>query len=216
MNPSNGIQEGLLGLAYSLRESSVLTNGIQYPNFVETLVNAGAIASRLYSLYLSDLGQYGSIIFGGVDTQKFEGNLVTLNCFPARSTTSNFQLTMFNLTMVSENGTATQLVSRNNTQQGFFDSGTTSWDVSEVVYNRIIDLTGFVPSPEAGLPIRPCVNVSRTTAFDFQFRGFRGINSTAAPLRVLLSQMVLPLPYTGELKIFNHFFAFTSCTRGSG
>lgn len=146
MNPSNGIQEGLLGLACSLRESSVLTNGIQYPNFVETLVSAGAIASRLYSLPLSDLGQYGSIIFGGVDTQKFEGNLVTLNYFPVRSTTRNFQLTMSNLTMVSENGTATQLVSRNNTQHGFLDSGTTSWDVAEAVYNRIINLTGFVTS----------------------------------------------------------------------
>ncbi|CAD0112673.1 unnamed protein product [Aureobasidium uvarum] len=140
VNPSNGIQEGLLGLGYSLRESSVLTNGIQYPNFVETLVNAGAIASRFYSLYLSNLGQYGSIIFGGVDTQKFEGNLVTLNCYPARNFTSSFQLTMSNVTMVDGNGTTIQLISRNNTQTGFFDSGATAWNVAEATYIRIVDV----------------------------------------------------------------------------
>jgi hypothetical protein len=207
VNPNGSGQTGLLGLGYSAQEGSAINSGVRYPNFVETLVNAGEIASRLYSLYLSNLGHYGSIIFGGVDTQKFEGDLHTLNCFPNGPTVSNFGLYMPSVTIVDGNGTTTQLVNRTNTQFGFFDSGSTAWTVRDTVYNRILDLTGFVPSAQLGLAIRPCIEVSSTTAFNFQFRGILGTNTTIAPLRVLLSQMVLPLftttgPYTGELVTF--------------
>ncbi|KAK6001432.1 hypothetical protein QM012_002763 [Aureobasidium pullulans] len=202
VKPNTGIQMGLLGLGYSVNEGSALNNGTQYPNFIETLVTAGEIASRLYSIYLSNIGQYGSIIFGGVDTEKFQGNLVTLNCFPLGNNVRDFRLSMPSVTIVDANGTTTQIVSKNNTQYGFFDSGSTSWYVAEAVFTRIIEMTGFVYSPDLGLAIRTCADVSNTTAFDFQFAGWRGVNSTRAPLRVFLSQMVTPLvsvagvPYT--------------------
>lgn len=196
-------QSGLLGVGYSLAEGSATLKGIRYPNFVETLVNAGEIASRFYSLYLSNLGQYGSIIFGGVDTQKFEGDLVTLNCMPAHGYVYDFGLSMPNVTMVDENGTTVQLVNETNAQYGVFDSGSSPWVVERTIFNRIVDLTGFVYSPEQGVPLLPCVEVSNTTAFDFQFRGARGNNATQANLRVLLSQMVIPVilpkgPLRGE------------------
>ena len=180
-------------------------DGIRYPNFVETLVNAEEIASRFFRLYLSNLGQYGSMVFGGVDTQKFEGDLVTLNCMPAHGYVYDFVLSMPNVTMVDENGTTVQLVNETNAQYGLFDFGSSPWLVKDTVYQQIVDLTGFVYSPEAEIALRPCVEVSNTTAFNFQFRGFHGNNATQAHLKVLLSQMVIPLlpseaPYTGELK----------------
>ncbi|KAG9595128.1 hypothetical protein KCU77_g5781, partial [Aureobasidium melanogenum] len=175
VNPNTGIQTGLLGLGYSVNEGGALNNGIQYPNFIETLVTTGQIASRLYSIFLSNLGQYGSIIFGGVDTQKFQGNLVTLNCFASGKDVRDFNLYMPNVTMVDGNGTVTQIVGKNNTQYGFFDSGTSAWYVAETVFNRIIDLTGFVYSPDLGLAIRTCADISNTIAFDFHFGGWRGV-----------------------------------------
>jgi hypothetical protein len=195
-----------MGLGYSVKEPSAFHYGVHYPNFVETLVNAGEIASRFYSLYLSNIGQYGSIVFGGVDTQKFEGDLVTLNCFPVGKVVNTFLLSMPKVTVVNGNGTTTQLIDRTNTQHGFFDSGTTVWYVEDSVYHQILDLTGFVFVPEEGAAIRLCVEVSNTTAFDFEFGGFQGNNATQARLRVPLSQMVLPVsnetgPYTGELEI---------------
>jgi hypothetical protein len=123
VDPKGTKQTGLLGLGYSSWEASALNLGIRYPNFVETLVNTGEIASRLYSLYLSDIGQYGSIIFGGVDTRKYEGDLVTLNCFPRDGYVDSFELSLPNVAMVDENGTTTQLVNETNVQFGFFDSG---------------------------------------------------------------------------------------------
>lgn len=123
VDPKGTEQTGILGLGYSVEEASVQNVGIHYPNFVETLVNTGEIASRFYSLYLSDIGHYGSIIFGGVDTQKYEGDLVILNCLPQDGYVDNFQLSLPNVTMVDENGTTTQLVNETNVQFGFFDSG---------------------------------------------------------------------------------------------
>lgn len=123
---TRGEQIGLLGLGYSTKEGIAGNNDVRYPNFIETLVNAGEIASRFYSLYLSNLGQYGGIIFGGVDTQKFEGDLVTLDCMPANGDVYDFFLSMDDVTMVDENGTTTQLINSTNAQYGLFDSGSTA------------------------------------------------------------------------------------------
>lgn len=217
MEPHND-QYGILGLGYSVKEGSAMRNGIHYPNFVETLVNAGEIASRFYGICLSSPDRYGSIIFGGVDTQKFEGDLVTLNCMPRGGHVYDFGLSMPYMTMDDENGTTVQLVNETNAQYGVPDSGSNAWLVEETVYNRIVDLTGFVYSPEVELPVRPCVEVSNTTAFNFQFRGFEGGNATRAHLRVLLSKMVVPLllpegPRTGESKAEVRPWAYTPESR---
>jgi hypothetical protein len=126
VKPHGGKQVGILGLGYSVREADAHNLGIHYPNLVETLVIAGQIAPRLYSPHLSGHGQYGSIIFGGVDTQKFEGDLVTMNCFPTGDTVRNFGLVMSGVTIVDGNGTTTQLVDEANIQYGLFDSGATA------------------------------------------------------------------------------------------
>jgi hypothetical protein len=206
VNPNGLLQTGLLGLGYSVGEASAHSIGIRYPNFVETLVNTGQIASRLYSLYLSDLGHYGSIVFGGVDRQKYEGDLVTLNCAPRRGIVDNFGLIMPSVTMVDENGITTQLVNEINAQSGIFDSGSSVWSVEEAVYNKILNLTGFVPFFNSSLPMGPCVGVSNTTAFQFHFRGYEGSNTTQASLQVLLPQMLLPVfskigPVYGEFSV---------------
>ncbi|KAH0310844.1 hypothetical protein KCU71_g7907, partial [Aureobasidium melanogenum] len=133
------------------------------------------VITNVTFIFLSNLGKYGSIIFGGVDTQKFQGNLVTLDCFPSGKNVKDFNLYMPNVTMVDGNGTVTQIVGKNNTQYGFFDSGTSAWYVAETVFNRIIDLTGFVYSPDLGLAIRTCADISNTIAFDFHFGGWRGV-----------------------------------------
>ena len=75
---TTGYSVGLLGLGYSLNEA---TRHI-YPNIPEVLVAAGEIASRLYSVYLNSIDSSGSILFGGVDVDKYTGQLVTLDILP--------------------------------------------------------------------------------------------------------------------------------------
>ncbi|KAG9958194.1 allantoin, partial [Aureobasidium melanogenum] len=55
------------------------------------------------------------------------------------------------------------------------DALTSAWYVAQTVFNRIVGLTGFVYSPDLGLAIRTCADISNTIAFDFQFGGWRGV-----------------------------------------
>jgi hypothetical protein len=76
---TTGYAIGLMGLGYSENEAT----RHEYPNIPEVLKDAGAINSRLYSVYLNDVGATsGSILFGGIDTSKYSGKLQTVDILP--------------------------------------------------------------------------------------------------------------------------------------
>lgn len=77
---SSGSALGVIGLGYAAGEQGVRqTSATPYPTFPKQLVNHGLINLNAYSLFLNDLfSATGSIIYGGVDTAKIDGNLVTL------------------------------------------------------------------------------------------------------------------------------------------
>jgi len=52
VNSTTGYAVGLMGLGYSLNEAS----DVQYANMPEVLRDAGVINSRLYSIFLNDIG----------------------------------------------------------------------------------------------------------------------------------------------------------------
>ena len=72
--------EGILGIGYPINEIQVNRNNKkQYSNVPQAMVDAKLIQSPAYSLWLDDLeSSTGSILFGGIDTKKFEGELSTL------------------------------------------------------------------------------------------------------------------------------------------
>ncbi|GAE00272.1 hypothetical protein ATEG_05628 [Paecilomyces variotii No. 5] len=72
--------EGVLGIGYTTNEVQVNRNGKKpYPNLPQAMVDAGLINSNAYSLWLNDLdANTGSILFGGVNTEKYHGSLETL------------------------------------------------------------------------------------------------------------------------------------------
>lgn len=78
---------GLLGIGYSLNEASdspeFEQNPFVYPNIIDTMVSQGLIGAKAYSLYLDDLqASTGSIIFGGIDSDKYHGNLLQIPIVP--------------------------------------------------------------------------------------------------------------------------------------
>jgi len=70
---SNDLNEGILGLSYG--------DGVnlQYPNFVDELYLQNQTNSRTFSIALGDkdYDNGGVLIFGGLDTKKYVGNLVS-------------------------------------------------------------------------------------------------------------------------------------------
>lgn len=69
---------GVMGIGYDSNESGTAPNGT-YPSVMDNLVDQGIIERKAYSLYLNDLAaNRGSVIFGGIDTTKYTGDLVAL------------------------------------------------------------------------------------------------------------------------------------------
>lgn len=72
--------QGILGIGYTADEAQVNTARLKsYANLPQAMANAGLIRSNAYSLWLNDLdASTGSILFGGVDTAKYTGQLQTI------------------------------------------------------------------------------------------------------------------------------------------
>jgi aspartyl protease len=75
---------GILGLGFPIQEVQVSKLGKQpYPNLPQALANAGLINANAFSLWLNDrTPSGGSILFGGVDHDKYIGELRTIAFSP--------------------------------------------------------------------------------------------------------------------------------------
>jgi hypothetical protein len=190
----NGRYAGIMGLAYPVIEA-VKEGQPKYPTLIESLVGAKAIASRLFSLYLNDLSSYGSILFGGVDTEKYTGNLTTLNFLPSGTEEKKVQLFALRLDEVSatrEDGTEENIIAPKELQGVVWpDSGTATWNVPTDSYNKIINMTGVTMSGSNA--VMPCSKISNKTSFTFTFSG-NGTNK--AQLEVPLTSFFIPAALT--------------------
>ena len=70
---------GVMGVGYATNEAPNPSPDRKYPTVLDNMKTAGSINRRAYSLYLNDLqASKGAIIFGGVDSTKYTGDLVAL------------------------------------------------------------------------------------------------------------------------------------------
>lgn len=71
--------DGVLGIGYAINEAAQKAGLKPYVNVPQHLVNSGYINTNAYSLWLDDLqASTGEIVFGGVNTDKYKGDLYTL------------------------------------------------------------------------------------------------------------------------------------------
>ncbi|KAF2736847.1 candidapepsin-4 precursor [Polyplosphaeria fusca] len=112
--------EGILGIGYAINEVQVNRAGGQpYDNLPALLAKNGAINTNAYSLWLNDLdASTGSILFGGVDTEKYTG---TLSKLPIVSEGGVFAEFVIDMTGVGQNGNAGSI--SNKTVPVLLDSG---------------------------------------------------------------------------------------------
>lgn len=81
--------DNILGIGYPSNEVQVVNAGDDpYPNLPAKLKADGTISSNAYSLWLNDLdASRGSLLFGGVDRDRYEGDLVS---FPVQKVAGDF------------------------------------------------------------------------------------------------------------------------------
>ena len=102
----NGPQNGIMGVSYIDGQNAPYGRNLsfEYPTIPKALYDSGDAASYSYSLYLnSNEDDNGSMLFGGVDTAKFVGELKTLAVVDPSSTNLQIDLVSLMTAYKSEN-----------------------------------------------------------------------------------------------------------------
>ncbi|KAI4841754.1 acid protease [Aureobasidium sp. EXF-8845] len=190
---------GIMGLGYSKNINHKRGKKGLPPNFLEGLVQSGAIPLRLYSVYLNSLDRYGSLLFGGLDIDKYQGPLTTLNCLPWErgDKVDNFYLNYEEIKMYTSDGPSrTILRSTNDSKPGtVIDTGTPEWQLPVSAYLEIVKQAGAELLNEHY--VRACSEVARGLANSTRFEiTFSGNGNNTASLRLELADLFTPVTTT--------------------
>lgn len=186
---------GIMGIGPKAMEASRF-HGIIYPNLPVALEDEGHINTTAYSLWLNDLdANTGSILWGGVDTEKYVGNMTRVNVIPKSEgediTFLAVALTSLRFTNESD---AAEVVSERMPLYALLDSGSTvsylPADIVESMWEYVgaqeIEVLGEEGEPPVNVGMRPCGSNTDLGTFEFGFGGLDGPR-----INVPLDEMVL-------------------------
>ncbi|KAH7417932.1 aspartic peptidase domain-containing protein [Cadophora sp. MPI-SDFR-AT-0126] len=134
--------EGIMGIGYS---GQVATSQL-YPNFMDQMVSNGLTNTRLYSLWLNSIDSHtGSILFGGIDTEKYYGTLYSMPIHKDRKGNyTAFTVGLTSLSITPEDGTSIPITKPSFSTPIVLESSTTiiylPSDVVRTIYN-MFDVT---------------------------------------------------------------------------
>jgi hypothetical protein len=163
--------EGILGIGYPINEVAVGRAGLQpYPNLPAKLADTGDINSKAYSLWLNDLdASTGSILFGGVDTDKYNGQLQTLPIVPERGAFAEFVIV---LTGMGRNGDDGSLFKDENVPV-LLDSGSSLMYLPDQVANALYQTYNAQYDSSQGAAFVDCDLANKQGSLDFNFSGVK-------------------------------------------
>ncbi|CAH2352384.1 candidapepsin [[Candida] railenensis] len=156
---STSVNNGILGIGLTALEAPVYDGyGPEYDNLPVALKKAGIIDSVQYSLYLNDPNsKSGSVLFGGKDLAKIDGDLVTLE---HSGDAARLDVTLDSLTLKGQNIDVNAAFN--------LDSGTAITYFSDDVYNSFLSIIGGDGSLyQDFLPIVPC-QTSGNLSYNFK------------------------------------------------
>lgn len=196
------IAYGLAGVGYALNEAIVAgtqSASSAYPNLPVVMQQEGLINSVAYSLWLNDLdANTGSILFGGIDTAKYEGDLTRIDIYqdPRTRQYTSFIVALTSLQAVSVTGSDT-LTSTIFPIPVVLDSGTTLSYLPSDLAQQAWHEAGAVWESQVEMAIIPCSRASSGGHFAFGFGGPDG-----PVIRVGMDELVLPLTQ-GQAPVFD-------------
>ncbi|KAI4835237.1 acid protease [Aureobasidium sp. EXF-8845] len=180
-------EEGILGIGYPTNEAILQYSRQPYVNVPQHMMQSGLINTNAYSLWLNDLdASKGSILFGGVNTEKYTGSLQTLPIIAEQGVYAEFIIA---LTGVGYNGNQNSIASNLNTA-ALLDSGSSLMYLPNDVTESIYKMTGAKYSQEYGAAFIDCNMRYNETTIDFTF--------SSPTIRVSMSELVLVMGYQGR------------------
>ena len=182
--------EGIIGIGYPANEAIIEDGIAPYVNVPQHMVQDGLINSNAYSLWLNDLdASTGSILFGGVNTEKYTGSLQTLPIIPEGNVYAEFIIA---LTAVGFNGNQGSIAS-NLASPALLDSGSSLMYLPNNVATKIFTETGAKYDSQQGAAFLPCSMAQNTSTIDFTFSG--------VTISVAMNELVIVAGYQGRTPI---------------
>lgn len=164
----------VFGISYRGLESSIFSGNLQdpheYENFPYLLKDQGIVKRNAYSLYLnSPSASDGSILFGGVDHDKYSGNLYTLPILETNGDSDPWERFVVTVQGVGIKGSQEQTTLTTTPFVGLLDSGTTAVYLPEPVAEMIANAYNgfFDDDPEVEAYIIPCPSDDEKLVFNF-------------------------------------------------
>ncbi|KAK6857095.1 hypothetical protein PG995_007282 [Apiospora arundinis] len=173
------------------------TNNTSYPSLTSAFASAGLATTSAFSVWLSDLAEKtGSLVFGGIDTQKFRGTLTRLKTHPLQlDQTTDGRLGIHLSTVIAVSVTGTDvlvcgtrplLVEISLGSSQIFLPG----DLVEAIYQEV----GATEDPtRKGAANIPCHMGKSPAYFSFVFSA-AAIDGSAAGTMINISMSALVLP----------------------
>lgn len=144
-----------------------------YPNFIDELAAQGVTKTKAFSLALgSKAEEEGVIIFGGVDTAKFQGKLAELPIVPANESpdgVARYWVKMNSIALSPPQGKSTTFSQTDMTV--FLDSGSTLTLLPEQVVEEIATGLGSSGMDSTGYYVINCNLANQKGTIDFAFDG---------------------------------------------
>ncbi|PHH58721.1 hypothetical protein CDD80_2022 [Ophiocordyceps camponoti-rufipedis] len=146
-----------------------------FPTVIDNLATQGFTKSRAFSLDIRSIeSRRGSVVFGGVDVQKFKGRLEKRPIIPAESSPdglTRYWVYMDGLTLNLPNGTTVAALDKDNGQPVLLDSGYTVSTLPEPIFSKILaSFPGAKPPPPGDNLYRvPCDVANAPGSVDFRF-----------------------------------------------
>ncbi|KAH7321411.1 aspartic peptidase domain-containing protein [Stachybotrys elegans] len=186
----SSIPHGLLGIGYASNEASIHTANVMYPNLPIAMEQAGLVNTVAYSLWLNDLGaSYGNILFGGVDTAKYIGNLTIIDLLPDQRTQNFTQFAIPITSLEASSPTGNDILSSQEMPvEAVLDSGTTLTYMPNDLAQLIWDEVGAVYDSSYDLAVLPCSYGTHKGHFSFGFAGPSGPH-----INIAMDELVIDL-----------------------
>ncbi|RYP03341.1 hypothetical protein DL765_010532 [Monosporascus sp. GIB2] len=181
------IPYGIVGVGYARNEA---TKSFIYPNLPIQMQHEGLITTIAYSLWLNDLdASTGNILFGGIDTEKYKGDLTCINIYvdPRTGAFTSFRVALTSMQAISDSGSDT-LSSKELPISVVLDSGTTLSYLPTDLVSQIWEEVGALYSNDIGGAVIPCSRATSTGYFSFGFAGPGG-----PVINLTMDELVLPL-----------------------
>jgi elongation factor G len=200
------ISHGLVGVGYALSEASTTTADAIYPNLPIAMQQAGLINSVAYSLWLNDLdASTGNILFGGIDTGKYLGDLISIEVLLDESADNFTHLTVAMTSLEATSPSGSDVLSSEDLPiHAVLDSGSTLTYLPSDMTHQVWDEVGAKYEPLFDMAVLPCSYGNHPGYFSFGLAGPNGprINITMDELVVDLTDGKPPRfasgPYNGE------------------